>query len=152
MSEQMCRVTVEGETREYRAGTSYQKIAEDFQSRYDHQIVLVFAGGFHLQELRKAVERDCELKFVTTADAIGHEAYKRSMSFLLIKAVHDVAGHDSVDRVRIHFSLDKGYYCTVEGSVKLDEEFLQNVSERMRELSRQRIRIDKRSVHTDDAL
>ena len=98
------------------------------------------------------MERDCELKFVTTADAIGHEAYKRSMSFLLIKAVHDVAGHDSVDRVRIHFSLDKGYYCTVEGSVKLDEEFLQNVSERMRELSRQRIRIDKRSVHTDDAL
>ena len=77
MSEQMCRVTVEGEVREYRAGTSYQKIAEDFQSRYDHQIVLVFAGGFHLQELRKAVERDCELKFVTTADAIGHEAYKR---------------------------------------------------------------------------
>ena len=56
MSEQMCRVTVEGETREYRAGTSYQKIAEDFQSRCDHQIVLVGAGGFHLQELRKAVE------------------------------------------------------------------------------------------------
>ena len=46
MSEQMCRVTVEGEVREYRAGTSYQKIAEDFQSRYDHQIVLVFAEDF----------------------------------------------------------------------------------------------------------
>lgn len=152
MSEQMCRVTAAGETREYRAGTAYQTIAEDFQDKYEHQIVLVFVGGFHLQELRKTVERDCELRFVTTADAIGHAAYKRSVSFLLVKAVHDVAGHANVERVRIHFSLGRGYYCTVEGDVKLDEEFLQKVSDRMKELSEQRIRFDKRSVHTDDAV
>ena len=109
MSEQMCRVTAAGETREYRAGTAYQTIAEDFQDKYEHQIVLVFVGGFHLQELRKTVERDCELRFVTTADAIGHAAYKRSVSFLLVKAVHDVAGHANVERVRIHFSLGRGY-------------------------------------------
>lgn len=152
MSEQMCRVTAAGETREYRAGTAYQTIAEDFQDKYEHQIVLVFVGGFHLQELRKTVERDCELRFVTTADAIGHAAYKRSVSFLLVKAVHDVAGHANVERVRIHFSLGRGYYCTVEGDVKLDEEFLQKVSDRMKELSEQRIRFYKRSVHTDDAV
>ena len=74
------------------------------------------------------------------------------MSFLLVKAVHDTAGHDKVERVRIHFALGKGYYCTVEGEVKPDEEFLQKVSARMRELSEQRIRFDKRSVHTDDAV
>ena len=34
----------------------------------------------------------------------------------------------------------------------LDEEFLKKVSDRMRELSEQRIQIDKRSVHTDDAI
>ena len=67
-----------------------------------------------LQELRKTVEKDCELKFITTADAIGHETYKRSLCFLLVKAVHDVAGHDKIERVRIHFSVDKGYYCTVD--------------------------------------
>ena len=77
MPERMCKVTVEGETREYEAGTTYQKIAEDFQSKYEHQIVLVFVGDFHLQELRKTVEKDCELRFVTTADSIGHAAYKR---------------------------------------------------------------------------
>ena len=152
MPERMCKVTVEGETREYEAGTTYQKIAEDFQSKYEHQIVLVFVGDFHLQELRKTVEKDCELRFVTTADSIGHAAYKRSMCFLLVKAVHDAAGHDKVERVRIHFSLDKGYYCTVDGRVKLDEEFLNRVSDRMRELSAQKIRIDKRSIHTDEAV
>ena len=152
MAARMCKVTVDGEIREYKAGTMYQEIAADFQPHYEHQIVLVFAGGFHLQELRKTLEKDCELRFVTTGDAIGHAAYKRSMCFLLVKAVHDAAGHDKVERVRIHFSLDKGYYCTVEGRVLLDEEFLKKVSDRMRELSEQRIQIDKRSVHTDDAI
>lgn len=152
MSAHMCKVTVDGVTKEYRAGTTYQSIAEEFQPGYDHQIVLVFTGGYHLQELRKTVEKDCELRFVTTADSIGHEAYRRSMCFLLVKAVHDVAGHEKIERVRIHFSLDKGYYCTVEGEVKLDEEFLGKVAGRMKELSVQRIKIDKRSIHTDDAL
>ena len=100
-------VRINGETREYDAGTSYQDIAEEFQPYYKHQIVLAFAGGNHLQELRKRVEKDCELRFVTTGDPIGHEAYKRSMCFLLVKAVHDVAGHDRIERVRIHFSVDK---------------------------------------------
>ncbi|HIZ13588.1 MAG TPA: nucleoside kinase [Candidatus Mediterraneibacter stercorigallinarum] len=152
MEERKCRVRVDGETREYPAGTTYQAIAEDYQARYEHQIVLVFAGQNHLQELRKRVEKDCEIRFVTTGDAIGHATYKRSMCFLLVKAVHDVAGHDKIERVRIHFSVDKGYYCTVEGGVKVTEDFLEKVSARMKELSAEKIRIGKRSVHTDDAV
>lgn len=152
MAEKLCRVTIGGETREYRAGTTYREIAEEVQPRYEHQIVLVFEGEYHLQELAKTVQEDCELTFVTTADPIGHAAYKRSMCFLLVKAVHDVAGHDRIERVRIHFSLDKGYYCTVEGDVKLTEEFLDKVSKRMYELSDAKIPLKKRSVHTDDAL
>ena len=85
MEERKCRVRVDGETREYPAGTTYQAIAEDYQARYEHQIVLVFAGQNHLQELRKRVEKDCEIRFVTTGDAIGHATYKRSMCFLLVK-------------------------------------------------------------------
>lgn len=152
MKSRKCMVRINGETREYDAGTSYQDIAEEFQPYYKHQIVLAFAGGNHLQELRKRVEKDCELRFVTTGDPIGHEAYKRSMCFLLVKAVHDVAGHDRIERVRIHFSVDKGYYCTVEGGVELTEEFLEKVSARMRELSAEKIIIGKRSVHTYDAV
>lgn len=151
MTEKMCRVRVDGETREYKTGTTYQQIAEDFQPRHEHRIVLAYEDG-RLRELRKPLEDDCELWFVTTGDEIGHSTYKRSMCFLLIKAVHDVAGHERIERVRIHFSLDKGYYCTVEGEVQVDETFLERVSVRMRELSDQKIPINKRSVHTDEAV
>ena len=44
---------------------------------------------------------------------------------MLVKAVYDVANHDDIDKVRIHFILSaKGYYCTIEGTIRLDQEFL----------------------------
>nr|WP_294491606.1 nucleoside kinase [uncultured Mediterraneibacter sp.] len=154
MTERVCRVKADGEIREYRAGTTYQEIAGEYQSRYEHQIVLVFvyAGRWRLRELGKTVEGDCELKFVTTADSIGHSTYKRSMCFLLVKAVHDTAGHDKINRVRVHFSVDKGYYCTVEGKVELNEAFLARTADRMRELAKRKTPIRKRSIHTEDAV
>lgn len=152
MADRKCRVTIDGEVREYARGTAYQEIAGEFQPKYEHQIVLVFVDRFHLQELKKTVERDCELKFVTTADPVGYQTYRRSMCFLLVKAVHDVAGHDKVDRVRIHFSVGKGFYCTVDGEVALDQIFLDKVEERMRELCAQKIPVNKRSVHTEEAV
>lgn len=153
MAEKKTYVVKIGEQKsEYAAGTTYQKIAEDFQEEYEHRIVLVFVNGNRLQELTKELEQDVELEFITTADGIGHETYKRSMCFLLVKAVHDVGGHDTIERVRIHFSVSKGYYCTVEGGVKLDEEFLRCVETRMRELITERIPIEKRSIHTAEAV
>lgn len=152
MAEQKCKVTIGGKTRLYDRGTPYQAIAEEVQADYKHQIVLVFVNGNHLQELRKTVREDCTLDFVTTGDAIGHATYRRSMCFLLVKAVHDVAGHNKIERVRIHFSFSKGYYCTVDGQVELNEEFLEQVAQRMRQLSKERIPIEKRSIHTDDAV
>lgn len=106
--EKLCTVKVGERTVWYEVGTTYKKIAEDFQREYKHRIVLVFAEGYRLQELTKKLEKDSELKFITTADKIGHSAYVRSMCFLLVKAVHDVGGHENTERVRIHFQSAKG--------------------------------------------
>lgn len=152
MANQNCTVILDGQKRIYKKGTTYQQIAEEFQPEYEHQIVLVFVDGLRLQELAKTVERDCELTFVTTADEIGHAAYVRSLCFLLVKAVHDAAGHDKSQRVRIHFSLGSGYYCTVDGDVTPDEAFLEKVSARMRELAGEALPIRKRSIHTAEAV
>ncbi|MCI6466451.1 MAG: nucleoside kinase [Faecalicatena sp.] len=152
MAARMCTVRIENETKEYEAGVTYQRIAQDFQEKYEHQIVLVFVNQFRLQELDKTLEEDCEIQFLTTADSIGYETYKRSLCFMLVKAVHDVGGHDKVERVRIHFSLSKGYFCTIEGNVELNQSFLDKVDMRMRDLIRERIPIEKRSIHTTEAV
>lgn len=152
MDRKTYRVTADGITREYEAGTTFRKIADDFSRNYKHQIVLAFTENYDLHELWKTVDRDCSLSFVTTAGPIGHVVYKRSMCFLLVKAVHDVVGHEKIERVRIHFSVDKGYYCTVEGKVKIDDEFLQKVADRMHKLADQKIPIRKKSIRTSEAL
>ncbi len=149
--EKMCRVKIGDEERQYIAGTSYQQIAEEFRDRYDNDIVLAYVNG-KLQELRKEVKSDCTLDFETTAGAIGHETYKRSMSLLLVKSIYDVYSREKIQKVRIHFSVSKGYYCTVDGNVPLDQEFVSKVEGRMRELAQKDIPIDKRSVSTDEAV
>lgn len=152
MEKEMCTVTIGEETRQYEAGTTYREIAQEFQHLYAHPIVLVYVNKYQLQELGKKVKKDCELGFITTADHIGHQTYKRSLCLLLVKAVHNVGGYDHVERVRIHFSMSKGYYCTVEGDVTVDEAFLKKVEARMHELVEEAVPIRKRSVHTNEAI
>ena len=152
MEERMCKVTVDDKVIEYKEGTKYQTIARDFQKYYDHQIVLAVIGDNRLQELSKAVEEDVKLSFITTADKAGFETYKRSMCFLLVKAVHDIGGHDKVERIRIHFSVSKGYYCTVDGEITINDEFLTRVDARMHEMAEQKIQIKKKAIPTSKAI
>lgn len=153
METKTCKVRIGEEIKEYQEGVTYKEIAREYQSQYEHQIVLVFVNQYNLQELSKTLDADCkEIEFITTTNPIGYETYKRSMCFLLVKAVHDVGGHDKVERVRIHFSLGKGYYCTVEGDVDLDQDFLDKVDLRMKELVLEQIPIGKRSINTTKAV
>lgn len=145
------RIKVNGEVREYEEGTTYLQIAGDFQKEYAYDIVLAYIDG-RLQELYKPLKSDCEIRFETTGDAIGHKTYKRSMSLMLVKAVYDVAGHEKVKSVRIHYSVSKGFYCTVEGEISVDDTFLERVEGRMRKMVAEDLPIKKRTVHTDEAL
>ena len=144
-------VQIGDEIRRYPEGTSYQEIAKEYQDGYPDDIVLVFVNG-KLQELTKKVDKDCILEFETTAGSAGHKTYKRSMSLMLVKAIYDVAGHEGVEKVRIHYSVSKGYYCTVAGSVKVSQDFLDRITGRMYEMISMDLPIRKRSVHTDHAI
>ncbi|WP_418540891.1 nucleoside kinase [Massilistercora timonensis] len=144
-------VTVGEEKRSYEEGTSYQVIARDFQKDYPHDIVLAFVDG-RLQELHKTLQADCAVEFETTGGSAGHKTYKRSMSLLLVKAIYDVAPREAIGKVRIHYSVSKGYYYTIEGDVTPDQAFLERVEARMRQMVEEDLPIRKRSVHTDEAI
>lgn len=145
------RVQIDGTTYTYDEGTTFEKIANDFQDRYENRIVLG-CEGYRLFELKKTLKRDCELKFITTGDSIGNKTYKRSMCLMMVKAIHDICNHDHSCKVRIDFSVDKGYYCTVAGNVEVNEEFLSRVKNRMLEMVAAKMPIEKRTVHTDEAI
>lgn len=151
MDTQYFNVQIKDEVKRYPEGTTYLDIAKEYQKDYPEDIILVFANG-KLQELSKKVEEDCVLQFETAAGSAGHKTYKRSMSLMLVKAIYDVAHHTNIEKVRIHYSVSKGYYCTISGNISVTQEFLDRVTARMHEMIAMDMPIRKRSVHTDQAI
>lgn len=149
--EKFAKVIIGNEERTYKLGTRYAAIAEEYQDRYENDIVLVKVNG-RLQELHKYVACDCEIELVTTADTCGYNAYKRSATLMLMKAAYDVAGPGKIEKIRMLYSIGRGYYCRLIGDVVLDDEFLAKVKARMRQIVEMQMPIKKRSVNTDDAI
>ena len=151
MNQRMISVTILGKTREYPYGTSYGEIVEEYKDSTRYPIVLVMKDG-KLCELHKKLKKDGVLDFITTGDEIGHQTYKRSASLLLLKAIYHVAGHKNIKKVTLHYSVDAGYYYTIDGNVEITEAFLAQVKTYMLELAEKKISIRKRSVGTNEAI
>lgn len=151
MGENMVTVKILGKQKQYPYGTMYADIVKEYAGASRYPIVLVLKDG-KLCELHKKLKRDGEITFVTTADDAGHLTYNRSASFLLLKAIYHVAGHDKVKKVISQYAVGSGYYYTIEGNVELTEEFLLEVKTYMKELVERSLPIYKRSVSTSDAI
>lgn len=151
MNQRMISVTILGKTREYPYGTSYGEIVEEYKDSTRYPIVLVMKDG-KLCELHKKLKKDGVLEFITTGDEIGHQTYKRSASLLLLKAIYHVAGHKNIKKVTLHYSVDAGYYYTIDGNLEITEAFLAQVKTYMLELAEKKIPIRKRSVGTNEAI
>ena len=144
-------VKINGTAETYPAGTTYGEIAKRCQAQMDDPIVLVRADG-RLRELRKAVEHDCELEFLTLGSKAGHSTYQRSLILLMLKAIYSVAGDNSnIDRVGVHFDVGGGYYCTLQGKIELTQQFLDEVKACMRKMVEQALPITKMAVSTQEA-
>ncbi len=151
MSDRMIQVNILGEQKEYPYGTTYGKIAQEYQSKYEYPIVLLMKNH-KLCELHKKLKKEGTIEFITTQDQIGHETYKRSVSLLLLKSLYHVAGYDNIRKITMHYSVSSGYYYTVDGDIMLDEEFLSRVKAYMLELVERQVPILKRSVGTEEAI
>ncbi len=147
----MYQVKVNEEIRTYEEGTSFEVIANDFQHLYEHKIVLGCEKA-RLFELHKTLKRDCELKFITLGDSVGNKTYKRSICLMLVKAIHDICGHDNKCKVFIDFSISKGFYCTLDSDMELNQGFIDVVKQRMLEMVAEKMPIKKCSIHTEDAI
>lgn len=114
-------------------------------------IILAKVNG-KLQELTKTVDSDSLIEFVTTADPAGNLTYKRSATLILLKAVYDIIDKDMIEKFKVEFSLSKGYYCTLKGKQKLTVPLIEAIENRMREIVRADIPIEKITMSTGDAI
>lgn len=145
------RVKVCGEEREYPEGTQIMEIAEEYKKNYKHDIVLAMMNN-KLCELNKLAKDGKEISFVTVAETCGNQAYRRSVTLLMLKAFYDVCGKQNIEKITVHFSLSKGYYCTLKGNVKVTKDLLIQVKKHMSQMVFQNLPISKRALPTDEAV
>lgn len=128
-----------------------KELADKAQPEFKDKIVLARVNG-KLCELWKKVYPDSKIEYITTAQSDGLLTYKRSATLIMLKAIYDVYGHTDIERVKVEFSLSKGYYCTVKGNVSVNDEFICRVKARMREIVDGDMPIIKHTIPKDEAV
>ena len=150
----MVKVTIGDKIYEVEQGISLEELAKMYGEASDAgEIVLAYRNG-HLCELFKTVEEDAVVSFLTTTSKSGNSTYKRSVILMMMKAFRDVAKRTgSSGRIRVLFSLSKGFYCEFKNkNVKVTDELLKQVEERMHEMVEENIPIEKKTYPSYDLI
>ena len=148
----MIRVSVCGQTKEFPSGTTYAEIAGNWEGVDGHKVLLVKEGEDKLHELGRKAKKDCSLSFLTIADKEGRDTYKRSLCLMMLKAFDNVLGRDGV-HVWIRFTVSGGMFCTLDcDHATLSQELLDQVKKEMEQLRDRALPFSKKSVRTEDAI
>jgi len=103
-----------------------------------------------LGELSKTVDKDVEARPVRMDQADGMRFYRRSLTFLLERAFHDI--HPEVILNIDHSISSGGYFCQVYRRSPLSAEELQIVENRMRELVEEDIPFERTKVSLKEGI
>ena len=146
----MAKVIINDREETYEDGIRLVDIAAIHQDEYKDDIVLAKYKG-SLTELHKVINGVGTLEFLTTADKDGRRAYRRSVVFLLQRALMDVYPLPDNPYLRVEHSLGQGDFCTIEGVGDITEDKLQELKSVMLDLVEQDIPLKKYSIKTTQA-
>ena len=130
-------------------GTPLEKFVHAAGSDPDSPTLAALVNN-ELRELSYRVEGDIEVTPITMAHSDGFRIYRRSLSFLLITAIHELFPQASV---YVDHSLTfGGYFCEVKGREPFTEEELAQIKGRMQEFVEADEPILKERVPLSDAI
>lgn len=150
-----CNVTITGQEEGKKlqetvaVGSEIEEIAKKLRENYTDDPVLAYCDG-KMCELHTKVQNDCTVSFVTTAQRDGQRAYRRSVVFLMQKALSNLLPEDQND-VHVMYSIDSGYFCRMESSFAVTDDFLDRLKEEMHALADQDLPLRKYVMKTHRA-
>ncbi len=129
------------------------ELANKYKSQEKHSIVLAYLNG-RLSELNREARDNDVVRWVTTADTIGQQTYRRSAILLMLKAMQDVTKDIGKVNVSVNYSVNQALYCElIEPTVITPTaELLDKLKTRMNELVEQDLPIKKKNMNTYEAL
>ncbi|HEY9060198.1 MAG TPA: nucleoside kinase [Pseudobacteroides sp.] len=128
-------------------GVSLEELAKDYEKDYKYPIFAAKVNN-DIKELNYIITDNCDLEFLDLTDEDGMRIYRRSLHFILIKAVHDLFPER---KLVICHTISKGIYCELKGEKPLDQGEVTLIEKRMWELVNANIPFVKRIMSRDDA-
>ncbi len=135
----------------FEKGDKLIKAAKEVQAEYKDDILL-FRDNHRYLWLGEEIREGMKLKPVTAREPEGRACYQKSVTFMLMKAVYEVADADKIDKVKVLYSIDSGLYIKIIGDINVDPDFAAAVESKMREYAEADIPIKKRVMSTEDAI
>lgn len=125
------------------------ELSKPFEERFKNPIVLAKVNN-DIQELHKTLAEDSDIKFLDITDSNAFRAYQRGIAFLMIYAAKSVLGKGV--KVVIGHSINKNYYCEIEGYEKNIGEYLSQIENVMRETVAREVEIEKVNIPIEEAI
>lgn len=131
-----------------KAGTTPREILQQVGIKTKHAVI---AARFNnkVRELKSPLEEDGSLGFITLDTPDGMSVYRRSLTFVMIRAAREVLDNP---RVYVRHSLSKGYYCEIDLDRNLEPGDLVKLEARMRRIIEADEPFVRQEVSVKDAL
>ena len=135
-------------TYEAPAGTSLEIFVRAARPDSHQRAVAAVVNG-KLSELNTPITRDADATLITRSSRDGSRIYRRSLTFLLIAAAHELfpGAQTLVD----HSLPYGGYYCEIAGHMPIGRADLERLKQRMRQIVDANEPIVKRRIPLDEA-
>ena len=147
----MIKVTAGQSIYEVEEGTTLEQLAKQLQKKEEPVIILAYMDG-KLTELFTEIKKDCHVRFVTLKEQAGYMAYKRTATFIFLKACEDLLGKGESTKIAIDYSIGNSIFCDFSSMERVvDDKFVHSIQKRMEQLYESDLPITKRSLDTDQA-
>ncbi len=141
------KIAIAGNIYKYPGGTKLENIAKNFEHLYNGIIVAAKVNN-ELVDLNCTVSKDSTVEFVDTTIEEGTRIYRRSLTFVFIKAVKELLPGATVT---IEHSLGKGLYCEIHG-YSLNNKIVSMIKKRMEEIIEKDLKIERKMLPKEEAI
>lgn len=132
-------------------GTSLLELKRKLNIKEDPHVPIVGAlYNNRVMGLEYQIRRRCTVEFITTGTEEGADIYRRSLSLLLHAAFLESFSRKA--RLKIEYSLSKGYFYTYIDEKPLTEEEVKQLEKLMMEMVELNLPIIKTECETEDAI
>ena len=133
--------------REYSEGITPQAVADSIGPGLSRAVVVAKVDGF-LRDLNHQIFKDCSLELFTGESPEGHDTLLHSTAHLMAQAVKTLYPDT---KITIGPTIENGFYYDFDLDESFSDEILDQIEQKMKDLSKQGQEIVRHEVSTNEA-